>query len=138
MSDPFRVSFDIGGVLSKYPHVFRPMVRALVAGGAEVYVITDMPDHGQSVKFVRENGYDVAPERVLNADYAEHGERCKEVVIESHKIDLHVDDFPGYCAHSKCVSLFVWPNPELPYYHDDFVTDGSEGAFGRRKKTVNG
>jgi hypothetical protein len=32
------------------------------------------------------------------------------------------------------VSLLVWPNPEEPYYHDDFETDGSEGDFGRRRK----
>lgn len=134
MSKPFRVSFDIGGVLSKYPAVFRPFVDALQKGGAEVYVVTDMHDHEQSVKFVQGNGFDIPAERILNSDFNEHGERCKEVTIEKHEIDIHIDDFPGYCAHAKCVSLFVWPNPDLPYYADDFVTDGSEGNFGRRKK----
>ena len=128
-----RIAFDIGGVLSKYPHVFRPMVDALVKGGAEVYVITDMHDHAQSVRFVRGNGYDIADDHILNSDYKEHGERCKEVVIEKYGIDVLIDDFPGYVAHTKCVNLFVWPNPDLPYYHDDFVTDGSEGDFGRRR-----
>lgn len=130
-----RVSFDIGGVLSKYPHVFRPMVAALQAGGAEVYVITDMPDHAQSVRYVRSNGYDIPEARILNADYATHGEDCKAVAIEAHQIDVHVDDFAGYCAHTSCVSLFCWPNPERPYYHDDFKTDGTEGSFGRARKT---
>ena len=134
VTKPLRMSFDIGGVLSKYPDVFRPMVKALQTGGVEVYVITDMHDHEQSVKFVRENGYDIPSERILNSDYAQFGEACKALTIKEHMIDVHVDDFPGYCAHTECVSLFTWPNPELPYYHDDFKTDGSEGDFGRRKK----
>ena len=129
-----RISFDIGGVLSKYPEVFRPLIAALQKGGVWVYVITDMHQHAQSVRFVQDNGYDIPAERILNADYNEHGEGCKEKVIEEHGIDVHIDDFPGYCAHTRCVSLFVWPNPERPYYADDFVTDGSEGDFGRRRK----
>lgn len=136
MSDkkPFRISFDIGGVLSKYPEVFKPMVAALQAGGAEVYVLTDMHDHAQSVRFVRGNGYDIPEDRILNSDYTAHGEDCKAVVIRERCIDVHVDDFAGYCAHNECVSLFVWPNPEKPYYHDDFVAEGG-GDFGRRRKT---
>lgn len=136
MADPFRVSFDIGGVLSKYPHVFRPMIEALQKGGAEVYVLTDMPDHEMSTKFVRDNGFDIPADRILCADYREHGEVCKAEMIAKHGIQLHVDDFPGYCAHTKSVSLFVWPNPDEPYYHDDFVTHGAEGSFGRRKKAT--
>jgi hypothetical protein len=128
-----RISFDIGGVLSKHPNVFRPMVEALVRGGAEVFVITDIPDHAKAVALVRGNGYDVAENRILNACYTDHAERCKEQLIREHKIDLHIDDFPAYCAHTACVSLLVWPNPDLPYYADDFVTDGSEGTFGRTK-----
>lgn len=111
------------------------MVRYLQRGGAEVFVITDMHKHEQSVKFVRDNGYDIPADHILNSDYKKYGERCKEKTIERYKIDVHIDDFPGYCAHNKCVNLFVWPNPDEPYYHDDFKTDGSEGDFGRRIKT---
>lgn len=132
---PLRISFDIGGVLSKYPHLFRPMVEALQKGGAEVFVLTDMTDREKAIKMVRENGYNIPVGRILNARYDDHGEDCKAVVIEEHDIDIHVDDFPGYCAHTKALSLFTWPNPELPYYHDDFKTDGSEGDFGRRRKS---
>ena len=39
-----KMAFDIGGVLGKYPNVFRPMVSALQKGGAEVFVLTDMTD----------------------------------------------------------------------------------------------
>jgi len=130
---PLRISFDIGGVLSKYPHVFRPLVAALnAADNVEVYVVTDMHDHDKSVRMVQENGYDIPAERVINSDYARHGEQCKEMAIRQHNIDIHVDDFPGYVAHTACVNLFVWPNPREPYFADDFKTDGSEGNFGRR------
>ena len=132
---PLRIAFDIGGVLSKRPDVFRPMVAALQAGGARVYVITDMHEHAQSVRFVRENGYDIPPNRILNADYDTYGEHCKAEVVKEHAIDVLVDDFPGYvAADSPAVKLFVWPDPSQPYYADDFVTDGSEGNFGRRRK----
>ncbi len=130
-----KVSFDIGGVLSKYPEVFRPLVRALQASGqVEIFVLTDMHDHEQSVRFVQGNEYDIPADHILNSDYATFGETCKEETIKKHGIQLHIDDFPGYCAHTTCVSLFVWPNPNRPYYDDDFITDGTEGNFGRRKK----
>lgn len=129
-----QVSFDIGGVLSKYPEVFKPLVHALQASGTvDVFVLTDMHDHEQSVRFVRGNGYDVPAENVLNSDYNTHGEDCKRVIIEERGIDLHIDDFPGYCAHEACVSLFVWPNSSRPYYDDSFVAEGG-GDFGRRCK----
>lgn len=129
-----KISFDIGGVLSKYPNVFRPIIEALQLGGIEAFVITDMHDHAQSVNFVLGNGFNIPADHILNSDYATHGENCKAITIEKNHIDVHVDDFPGYCAHTKCVSLFVWPNPEQAYYADDFKTDGSEGNFGRRVK----
>lgn len=133
MSRPLRIAFDIGGVLSKRPDVFRPMVEALSKGGAEVYVITDMRDREQAIRFVRGNGYDIPPERILTADYEMHVELCKAKVVEEVGIDILVDDFPGYVANAAAVNLFVWPDPTRPYFHDDFKTDGTEGGFGRRR-----
>lgn len=131
-----RVSFDIGGVLSKYPNEFRTMARALAASpDIEVFVITDMHIHDQSVGFVHSNGFEFIPaENILNSNYTDFGERCKEQTILDYGIDIHIDDFPGYCAHTNAINLFVWPNPNEPYYSDDWVTDGSEGNFGRRIK----
>jgi hypothetical protein len=37
------------------------------------------------------------------------------VLIKEYGIDVIVDDYPGYCADSGCVSLFVWPDPQMPY-----------------------
>lgn len=131
-----RVSFDIGGVLSKYPHVFRPMVSALIKGGAVVYVLTDIPDHAKATKLVWDNGFHVDADHVLCADWNEHGDSCKAEVLKAHGIHLHIDDFAPYCAHGECLSLFAWPNPELPYYHEDFVHDDALGvpAVMRRRK----
>lgn len=82
---------------------------------------------------VRDNGYDILPERILTADYATHGEMCKAKVVAEHDIAVLVDDFPGYVANTTAVNLFVWPDPTRPYFHDDFKTDGTEGTFGRRR-----
>ena len=133
-----KVSFDIGGVLSKYPQVFRPFVEALQKGGAEVYILTDMKEHAKAMSFVQANGYSIPSDHILCANYRAYGETCKARLIEEFGIDIHVDDFPGYCAHTKCVSLFVWPNPEEPYYHEDFKTDDSEGEFGHTGRRPRG
>jgi hypothetical protein len=130
-----RISFDIGGVLSKYPTIFLPMVKALIAGGAEVHVITDMHDREKTLNTLAMNGFDcIPPERVHNANYAEHGELCKAVLLKRLGIDVHLDDFPGYLAEGCPVRLQVLPDPREPYYHDEWKTDGSEGNFGRRPK----
>lgn len=130
-----KVSFDIGGVLTKYPHIFRPIIDAFLKSDAvEVYVLTDMHEHSKAVKFVQGNGFNIPAERILTARYSENGEECKAEMIKEHGINLHVDDYPGYCDHRECVSLFVWPNATEPYYHDTFQTDGSEGDFGRRRR----
>ena len=38
-----RIGFDIGGILSKYPDILRPIVAALLAApDVEVHVLSDM------------------------------------------------------------------------------------------------
>jgi hypothetical protein len=130
-----RISFDIGGVLSKYPRVFGAMVEALQAGGADVFVLTDMLDRQHSLDMLRKNAINVPDDHVVNCDYARLGERCKQREIDRLKIDLHIDDFTGYsdAAACSCVSLFVWPDPSLPYWADDWKTDPTVGDFGRRR-----
>lgn len=135
-----RVSFDIGGVLSKYPAQFRQLLSALATSEEiELHVITDMSDRGKAVRFVHGNGFPMVPEhRIHCADYEEHGETNKAVLIRQLGIDIHVDDFPGYCAHTESINLFVWPNPNLPYYADEWSTFDEEHRFGRaRPKNPN-
>lgn len=110
-----KLAFDIGGVLGKYPCVFIPMILALQNGGAEVFVITDIAEKETAQALLGKYGYSFAPEMILCADFQKYGERCKAVLIKEHGIDVLVDDHPGYCADAGCVSLFVWPDPHVPY-----------------------
>ena len=110
-----KMAFDIGGVLGKYPNVFRPMVSALQKGGAEVFVLTDITDIKVAQEQLSRYEYIFSPEMILCADFEKYGERCKSVLIKEYGIDVLIDDHPGYCADSGCVSLFVWPDPLIPY-----------------------
>ena len=131
-----KVAFDIGGVLSKYPDTFRQLVAALIDFGHEVYVITDMPDKEKTVAMLQENLFGFIPEsNVHNADYNKYGELCKAVLLRKLKIDMFFDDFPGYLTEGCKVRLQVLPDPQRPYYHRTWKTDGSEGDFGRRIPT---
>lgn len=113
------ITFDIGGVLGKYPEVFRPIVAALQAApGVEVHVITDIAEQSRALEILARHGYAFGPERVHCASYADHGEMCKSVVLRQLGSALHVDDHPGYCVEGAEVSLFVWPNPRRPYEAD--------------------
>jgi len=110
-----KLAFDIGGVLGKYPTVFLPLISTLHDGGAEVFVLTDILDKQVAQEQLNRYGYSFLPEKILCADFERYGERCKSVLIKEHGIDLLVDDHPGYCADSGCVSLFVWPDPHVSY-----------------------
>lgn len=110
-----KIAFDIGGVLGKYPHPLIPMILALQKGRAEVFVITDIADKKVAEELLNRGGYNIAPDNILCANFEVYGERCKAMLIKEYSIDVLVDDHPGYCADSGCVSLFVWPNPHIPY-----------------------
>lgn len=110
-----KIAFDIGGVLGKYPDIFVPMVLALQCGGVEVFVITDMHEHSAASNVLKNYGYCISDEMIVCADYLQYGERCKAACIKEYEIDLLIDDHPGYCVDSGCVSLFVWPNPYIEY-----------------------
>ncbi len=129
-----KVGVDIGGVISKYPHLFRPLVRALQESDyTEVHVLSDMPLEKCSA-FLVDNGFRIVPGRIHSCDYATHGEMCKAVKMRELGIDIMIDDFPGYLAEGAPIRLLVMPDPHRPYYHDEWKTDGSEGDFGRRKQ----
>lgn len=137
-----KIAFDIGGVLSKFPDQFRPLVRALLnsADLVEVWVLSDMKPHEKAVAFCHDNGFDVWPERVVVADHDTYGEACKAVACEQHGIEVLIDDHMGYvCQDGRPpVRLLVMPDPYRPYYSPDWKTDGSEGDFGRRRATRRG
>lgn len=128
------ISFDIGGVVSKYPEIFGPIIRRLQTDPEiQVLFLTDMHDLNQSKKILEMNGISVLPGEIINSDFINFGEACKAIDCIKHNIDLHIDDFPGYVAEGATVRLLVMPDIKRPYYADSWKTDGSEGDFGRRK-----
>jgi hypothetical protein len=133
---PLRIAFDIGGVISKYPEIFIPLIKTLHnSEDVEVHIVTDMHVRETTLKILAMNGLDIIPpERVHNSDYKAHGELCKAVVLRENQIDVIIDDFPGYLTEGCPVRLQVMADPYRPYFHDDWKTDGSEGDFGRRTK----
>lgn len=130
-----RYAFDVGGVMSKFPSLFREMMLALQNDGHEVYVISDMHPEQKILYMLYLNGFGfVKPENVISANYSLHGEFCKAKVCEDLSIDVLVDDFIGYVGDGTHLRLLVMPDSSKPYYADDWTTDKSEGDFGRRKR----
>lgn len=134
-----KIAFDVGGVLSKYPDVFRQLFDTLAAiepfgASFEVWVISDMHPTEKIIDMLRRNNFRFLEHRVRSADYKTHGEECKAVLCRELGIDILVDDFIGYVATpgSPPVRLLLMPDASLDYYHGSWQTDGSEGDFGRR------
>lgn len=130
------IAFDVGGVLSKYPDVWRPLLEKLYThNDIVVLIISDMHPREKIIQMLMMNNLHFHWANVYSADYATHGEMCKTVLCRQLGVDIMIDDFPGYVAVGDYVRLLVMPDPTKPYYHDAWVTDGFEGDFGRRKAT---
>ncbi len=109
-----RISFDVGGVITKYPSEFVAIIDALQKSKIiEVFILTDM-DYQATKKILIKCGLKFKLQNILNADWEKYGERCKKVLIEKHNIHVHFDDLPSYCQ-SSAISLFVWPNNDIPF-----------------------
>lgn len=131
------VGFDVGGVLSKYPAIFVPLFKLLQASVEfRPVVVSDMHPKEKILDMLERNGISVPAGQVFSADYKQYGEYCKAVVCERCEIDVLIDDFQGYLAvpGSPLVRLLALPDPRLPYFSDEWKTDGSEGDFGRHKR----
>jgi hypothetical protein len=131
-----RIAFDVGGVISKYPDVFRPLLKVLhYCRDVEVWIISDMHPVEKIIDMLHLNEISFYMHRVHSADYRTHGENCKSVLCLELEIDILIDDFIGYLAEPGCplVRLLIMPDPNLDYYHPTWKTDGSEGNFGRRR-----
>lgn len=132
---PIRIAFDVGGVLSKRPEVFIPMMRGLAAGGAEVYVLSDVFSAEKVIGMLALNDIELPTGRVISADYQTHAELCKTRVCKELGIDILIDDFIGYVSEGDHVRLLMMPDASRPYYAPTWKTDGTEGDFGRRTPT---
>jgi len=131
-----KIGIDIGGVISKYPDVFRSLINKFQTepAGCKVYIISDMHDVDAMYRMLRANDISVDKSQIFSADYATYGEYCKTKLCQDLGVDILFDDFIGYVAEGDFVRLLVMPNAKLPYYSDSWKTDGSEGDFGRRAK----
>jgi hypothetical protein len=149
-----RVAFDIGGVISKYPGEFRSLIMDINRGGGTVFVISDMHPRERIIEVLRMNRFIdeddgrfglIREENVVSADYNEHGEACKAVLLEQLGIHMFFDDFIGYVtptlgAH-RTIRLLVMPDHEKPYYDETWKMPEGEPTFGRRtysKKQMKG
>jgi hypothetical protein len=131
---PFKLGVDVGGVLSKYPDKLVPLLRSLGRGGfVEVHILTDM-DRVKVLDMLEVNDVDVPPERVHACDHEGHGEACKAVKAAELGLDMLWDDYLGYLAAPGAppLRMLVMPDPTRDYYHPTWITDGSEGTWGRR------
>jgi hypothetical protein len=124
-----KIAFDIGGVLSKYSKL-RDLYVQLSQSDIEVYVISDIHPIKKIVEILKLN--DLPITNVYSADYSKYGERCKQILCDALEIDILIDDFVGYLSTGKHIRFLVMPDPDKPYFSDDWKTDGSEGNFGRR------
>jgi hypothetical protein len=129
------VALDIGGVLSKYPGIFRTLVETLLNADHVVHVVTDMHDRDDVLRQIRINGFGSIPkENVHCADYTPFGEGCKAEVLQSLNADIFIDDFMGYlCEASVPVRLLTMPDACRPYWADSWEVAKGSPEFGRRK-----
>lgn len=128
INNKYRISFDIGGVISKYDQLIKSMIGSFKSTPHyfEVFILTDMRGKEKVQQLLQDNGLYFDLDHILNADYATHQEKCKAVLIDQYQIDIHIDDHLGYLAASKCLGLLVCPNAEMKYYHDNWKQDNSQ------------
>ena len=133
-----KIAFDIGGVISKYPDVFRNLINVLDQHWADlgVYIITDMHNKDEVIKILKDNHIIVDEDKVYCADYEKYGELCKAVLLKQLSIDIFVDDFVGYTSWDSSlgeapIRLLVMPDPFKPYWHKDWKTNDKSGFCGR-------
>jgi hypothetical protein len=120
---PLRISFGLLGVLTKYPNRMSTFIDHLVEGGAQVYIITDLP-LPIAKKMIRKNDISIPEERVISVSFIEDGDRCVAKAIEKYQIDLHIDANAAYCDTKKAITMFVWPNAKLSVINPEFRVDG--------------
>jgi hypothetical protein len=131
-----KIGFDIGGVLSKYPDTFEQLISSLSA--CSIFCITDQHPKEEVIKTLRENKFDrwFGVNNVFCANYEQHGNMCKSILIKELGLDIFIDDFDGYLQWDSSLGrqpilLKVMPDAFLPYWANNWFCEG--GEFGRRK-----
>lgn len=126
-----KISFGIGGVITKYPNEMRMLIDALSeSDSVEVYIISDLTKEHPTQKLLQRNGIEIPVERILLADRAKYGEKCISKVVQDNNIDIHMDANPAYCDNTKGINFFLWPNTNIPYFSPDFKSKGFDRRNG--------
>lgn len=132
--DPvFKIGLDIGGVLSKYPDILKPLLHVLAGvSGIEVHIVTDMPRE-KALDMLAMNNVDHPPDRIHSGDYTTHGASCKAILARDLGLHMILDDHLDYvCTPGKpTMRLLVMPDNTRPYYHPMWKTPENSGNFGR-------
>lgn len=137
-----KVSVDIGGVLSAYPHKMLALLHPLHHDGHQIHVITDMPEtmRDEVLTQLRENGFEwIDPENVHHADYETHGHLAKAIILHRLQISIHIDDFPGYLVWDSALGraplrLLVTPDAFRPFIHPDWKCESA--SFGHAHANI--
>jgi hypothetical protein len=110
------VAFDIGGVLSRYPEKMKALMHALMAGGVDVRIVTDI-NHSKAIELLHLNGFGFVPdEKVHSGDWSVDGDLCKTNVCTEIGVDFLIDDRPDYCAEGDFIGMVLSPRPRVSYY----------------------
>ena len=124
-----RVAFDIGGLISRYPEQMKTLMQALIRGGIEVHIMTDM-NPKDAMNAVLENGITfVDPRHVHSCDWSQHGDLCKTEMMAKMGIDVLIDDRPDYCASGDFIGLVLSPRAHVPYYHPTWVNKSTPAVM---------
>ena len=138
-----KIGIDIGGVISKYPKVFKSLIKTFQEkyGTENIYIITDQHPKEYVLASLRMNGigFDGMEERfqlVRCADYDKYCNMCKAILIKELELDIYIDDFDGYLQWDSTLGpqpllLKVMPDAYKPYWHETWNTEG-ESSFGRK------
>ena len=118
-----KIGFDIGGVLSKYPHEMRVLLNALSESKEiELHCISDM--HFSQIKDVLQKNDFLKYFRVRNihsANYETFGDDCKAHILTEYEIDVMIDDRLEYLLSGCTIGLQTAPRNGLPYHHSDWI-----------------
>lgn len=122
-----RIAFDIGGVISRYPKQMKEMIKSFIQSGHDVYIITDM-NPTDALSACENNDIlltGIKQENIISANWSEHGDLCKSVVMKNLSIDVMFDDRPDYIYEGVPIGFFLMPRPSMPYYAAEWNSGAS-------------
>jgi hypothetical protein len=136
-----RIGFDVGGVLTKYPRVFRKLIKTLSGrDDIEIWFISDIHPRSKIAVMLGENGIPFTLDRIRSADFLTQGEQCKAVVADEIGLDILIDDNPGYLSipGSPPIRLCVQADPYDPYNAPDWKGGEQLRIVGPKKRPGDG